>query len=336
MIGLPQRSTAAGWTASAQPFPAARGLGASDIQQRFLGVAQTAADNWAPEAATPAPQVSLPPSFDWRANASLSGCIGPVVEQSPVINGTVHKCGSCWAVSAVETLSDRLCLAERTRAAPPEPAAPRLELSALDLIACDKECKYPFHRDCNMGCLGGFPSLAWDFFHKEGVVSASCMPYNLSKQLLCPLTPCEPKALRSRHKVKRSYQVFGGDSFDGIRHELVANGPVQATFAVFEDFMHYTGGVYRHVAGRKLGLHAVKVIGFGSATANGTNAPYWLAINSWGPTFGVNGTFMIGAGDSGTGFEQQVLAGEPCLSSDRIMPCGPVAAAGGGFPSRGA
>merc|ERR1711967_187682 len=101
-----------------------------------------------------------------------------------------------------------------------------------------------------MGCLGGFPSLAWDFILKEGVVSAQCMPYNLSRQLLCPLNPCEPKAKASRYKAKRVYHVYGGDGFDGIREELVERGPLQATFTVYEDFMSYSKGIYRHAAGR--------------------------------------------------------------------------------------
>ena len=139
-------------------------------------------------------------------------------------------------------------------------------------------------------------------------------------QLLCPLIPCEPKAKVTRHKAKRVYPVYGGDDFSGIRTELVGKGPIQAVFTVFEDFLHYAGGVYRHVAGRKLGLHAVKLVGYGqSAGDNGT--AYWLAMNSWGPSFGNAGTFKISVGDSGTGFEENMLAGEPCLPGDRSPSC---------------
>ena len=145
------------------------------------------------------------------------------------------------------------------------------------------------------------------------------MPYNLSRQLLCPLTACTPRARAVRHKAKRVYHVYGDDGFDGIREELVERGPLQATFTVYEDFMSYSSGIYRHATGRKIGQHAVKVIGYGHAGANGTE-PFWIAMNSWGTSFGINGTFLIGAGDSGTGFELQMLAGEPCVPGDPY-PC---------------
>lgn len=34
-----------------------------------------------------------------------------------------------------------------------------------------------------------------------------------------------------------------------IKAELYKNGPVEASFAVYEDFLHYKSGVYQHVHG---------------------------------------------------------------------------------------
>ena len=44
-------------------------------------------------------------------------------------------------------------------------------------------------------------------------------------------------------------------------------------------------GVYQHVGGKKIGGHAVKMLGWG--TENGTN--YWLIANSWNSDWGDNG-----------------------------------------------
>ena len=57
----------------------------------------------------------------------------------------------------------------------------------------------------------------------------------------------------------------------------------QATFTVFEDFMQYKGGIYRYVTGREVGRHAVKVLGWGQDSINGSIVEYWLCANSWGP-----------------------------------------------------
>ena len=70
--------------------------------------------------------------------------------------------------------------------------------------------------------------------------------------------------------------------------EIARDGPVEAVFSVYEDFMAYQGGVYVWSgAGRLLGQHAVKLLGWGSvAAANGTRVPYWIAANSWNRSTG--------------------------------------------------
>ncbi|KHJ89258.1 hypothetical protein OESDEN_10921 [Oesophagostomum dentatum] len=66
--------------------------------------------------------------------------------------------------------------------------------------------------------------------------------------------------------------------------DIMTNGPVGAGFIVFEDFVYYKGGIYVHTAGDFAGLHAVKVLGWGSE--NGS--PYWLVANSWSTDWGEN------------------------------------------------
>jgi len=53
--------------------------------------------------------------------------------------------------------------------------------------------------------------------------------------------------------------------------------------------MTYKSGVYAHTTGRRLGGHAVKLIGYGEE--NGVK--YWLCANSWGKSWGSNGFFKI-------------------------------------------
>ena len=69
-----------------------------------------------------------------------------------------------------------------------------------------------------------------------------------------------------------------------------------------------SGGVY--ATGRKLGLHAVKVVEDG-VTEDGTE--FWSAMNSWGTSFGVNGTFMIEVGRMR--LRVWVYAGKPCVEA---------------------
>ena len=88
-------------------------------------------------------------------------------------------------------------------------------------------------------------------------------------------------------------------------NELYTNGPVEASFLVYEDFLYYKSGnmiisskiskncgeseliegVYQHVTGKYMGSHAVKILGWG--TENST--AYWLAANSWNMDWGDEG-----------------------------------------------
>jgi C1A family cysteine protease len=74
------------------------------------------------------------------------------------------------------------------------------------------------------------------------------------------------------------------------RKEALTRGPVIGGMQVFDDFMTYTNGVYRHVSGNFLGWHAVLVIGYDDG------AGYWIAKNSWSSGWGEKGFFRIAYG----------------------------------------
>jgi len=94
-----------------------------------------------------------------------------------------------------------------------------------------------------------------------------------------------------------------------IAAEIVAHGPVEAAFSVYEDFLHYKSGVYVHTSGAYVGGHAVKMIGYGSE--NGT--AYWLVANSWTTYWGDKGFFKILKGADECGIESGVVGGTPKL-----------------------
>lgn len=91
-----------------------------------------------------------------------------------------------------------------------------------------------------------------------------------------------------------------------IQAEIYANGPVEAAFSVYEDFYKYKSGVYKHTAGKYLGGHAIKIIGWGTESGS----PYWLVANSWGVNWGESGFFKIYRGDDQCGIESAVVAGK--------------------------
>jgi len=92
-----------------------------------------------------------------------------------------------------------------------------------------------------------------------------------------------------------------------IKAEIFKNGPVETAFTVYEDFLTYKSGVYKHTSGGELGGHAVKFMGWGVEN----NVPYWLVANSWNANWGYKGFFKILRGGDECGIEDEVSAGMP-------------------------
>uniref|UniRef100_A0A8R1DHS7 Pept_C1 domain-containing protein n=1 Tax=Caenorhabditis japonica TaxID=281687 RepID=A0A8R1DHS7_CAEJA len=256
---------------------------------------------------------AIPDSFDSRAQWPTCTSISTIRDQS--------SCGSCWAVSAAETISDRICIASNGQT--------QVSISADDINAC---CGLL----CGNGCNGGYPIEAWRHYVKKGYVTggsytekSGCKPY--------PYAPCEhhvngshyqpcPSSMYPTDKCEHSCQAgypltyqqdlhFGQSAYavskkaTEIQKEILTHGPVEVAFTVYEDFEHYSGGVYVHTAGSNLGGHAVKMLGWG--VDNGT--PYWLCANSWNEDWGENGYFRILRGVNECGIESGVVGGIPKL-----------------------
>lgn len=79
--------------------------------------------------------------------------------------------------------------------------------------------------------------------------------------------------MADKHFGAKSYSVKRDESH--IMQELFDNGPVEAAFTVYEDFVNYKSGVYQHVSGKALGGHAIRILGWG--VENETK--YWLVAN---------------------------------------------------------
>jgi C1A family cysteine protease len=76
------------------------------------------------------------------------------------------------------------------------------------------------------------------------------------------------------------------------------DGPVLASFRVYQDFYYYQSGVYEHVTGVYAGSHGIVIVGYDD------HKKAWLIRNSWGPKFGEAGYAWIKYG--AVGIEQNV------------------------------
>jgi len=252
----------------------------------------------------------LPINFDAREQWSNCPTIKEVRDQG--------SCGSCWAFGAVEAMSDRICIASN--------GAKNAHISAEDLLSC---CLL-----CGEGCNGGYPTAAWNHYKLTGLVtggnyntSQGCEPYTLPScdhHVNGTRQPCqaEEPTPRCRHSCIDSYPTpYEQDKHHGesaysvrsaqeqIQTEIQKNGPVEAAFSVYEDFLPYKSGVYQHTTGDFLGGHAIKILGWGVEGST----PYWLVANSWNEDWGDKGFFKMLRGSDECGIESSIVAGLPKL-----------------------
>ena len=218
---------------------------------------------------------TAPTSFDSRVQ--WPNCIHPIRDQG--------QCGSCWAFAGSEALSDRFCIASNGQV--------DVVLSPQYLVDCDH---------LNFGCNGGNLPLAWRFLRLKGLPLDSCVPYKAADGS-CPATCADGTA-------PVFYKALTAGSYTtpaSIQAAVLAGGPIEVAFTVYEDFMSYTSGVYVHTTGGVLGGHAVKLVGWGVSGSQN----YWICANSWNTDWGLDGFFWIAFGQCG--IDSQGIAAAPAL-----------------------
>jgi len=235
-----------------------------------------------------------PADFDSRTK--WSGLIHPIRNQ--------QHCGSCWAFSASEVLSDRVAI--KTGKKSPV-------LSAEDMVSCDKS---------DMGCKGGRLNSAWSYLEHTGIVTDTCFPYGAGNWKETGVTPacrstCADSESFKKQNAASQYAISG---VGNMQKDIMTHGPIQVAFMVYKSFMSYKSGVYTKKPFEFIpeGGHAVKIIGWG--TESGTD--YWLVANSWGTTtWGDQGFFKIKRGTNECGIETQgpPYAGLPAVSDTSVV-----------------
>ncbi|CAG9313974.1 unnamed protein product [Blepharisma stoltei] len=218
--------------------------------------------------------LSFPATFDSRQQ--WPNCIHPIQNDS--------DCHAGWAFAAADSLSDRFCIASN--------GTVNNELSAAFIVLCSL---------ASPSCIEGTTDSAWNFLKQFGIPKASCTPLSLIGSSQCP-SLCHPLAPFTLFKVKKIYTFQGQPE---IQAGILTGGPVEVNMEVYQDFLTYKGGVYKHTTGKLIGYTSVKVIGWGNQ--NGTN--YWIAANAWGTSWGLQGYFWIAFGQCK--FDVEAIAGNP-------------------------
>jgi cathepsin B len=102
---------------------------------------------------------------------------------------------------------------------------------------------------------------------QHGIPTLTCVPYK-AKDGTCPST-CSGGGSIKLYKAASVSTYKGAAS---IQSAIMAGGPIETAFTVYQDFMSYKSGVYVHTYGGVVGGHAVKMVGWGVSGAHN----YWI------------------------------------------------------------
>ncbi|NMC95703.1 MAG: hypothetical protein GYA68_14460, partial [Syntrophorhabdus sp.] len=181
------------------------------------------------------PLVDLPDALDWRANGGYY--VTPVRNQG--------NCGSCWAFATAAALESYNLIKDNT---------PGFDDNRAEeiLLSCSGAGS----------CNGGYIGSASNYIRNTGLPPESYFPYTAtSSDDSCSRALPGWEDFTSRID-SWSYITYSSVSVDSIKNALHMYGPLVTTLDVYNDFYSYKNGVYEYTTGKRLGGHAVLVVGY--------------------------------------------------------------------------
>ncbi len=237
----------------------------------------------------------IPKSYNFRT--AIPECASPVMNQGNELSiqrlTILGNCSSAYVVAAATTLADRWCV----NSDPHE----LFEFNPQSYTSCDPKMK-------EKACEGGYLSSAFDFARgtRKGYYETSCFPYDSENwDVECPKCD-DPYGIKD--------YCFLQDN-EEMKREIMEGGPIISFLFVYQDFLTYKEGVYTvldDVSKFRL-FQTVKIIGWETVDDGDS---YWIIENSWGETWGENGTARVKVGEEKLVLGQIALVPRPTLEKE--------------------
>jgi len=205
---------------------------------------------------------NLPPSFSWRDVDGIN-FVTPIRNQAPF-----SSCESFAIAAAIESM---------------------IQIKVSHSFNCDlSEAHLWFNSEPSLE-WGSYPDINLIYLRDHGIPDESCWPYPSEKKLYPPNSTCE--CWKDRTVKITDWEFLPHDQIS-IKNALLEYGPIPTYIFLYQDFMLYSGGIYRHRWGKPIAPHMVTIVGYND------DPGYWIVKNSWGTKWGENGWFRIEYGQN--------------------------------------
>jgi hypothetical protein len=203
----------------------------------------------------------LPETFDWRDY----GIVSSVKNQ---------QTGSCAVFASISIIEAQI-----------------MKYSGVEVDLSEEEIS-----NCHpLGETSFVTSAVFEYVLKNGIVTEARYPFDPRMGQECNRPSPPDYYINDWGMYNLSYKPLA-ERIKIIKSLLMTYGPVDVGFWVYQDFHHYSSGVYIYDGVSEFrGGHGVSIIGWQDDGAI-PNGGYWIVKNSYGQDWGEDGFFRIGYG----------------------------------------
>ncbi|KAF1757295.1 hypothetical protein GCK72_013750 [Caenorhabditis remanei] len=201
---------------------------------------------------------NIPTSFDWRDRENT---VGGVSNQG--------YCGCSWGFTVSAVIQSAFSIQNSKFFIPSE----------QQLCDCAQ--------GGNSGCSGGSVRDGFEYVKQNGIILEENYQKHIEKHQ-------EMYCVQQKDSIHVSnYKFIQPAKSSEIQKTLISNGPIAVGFKVSNSFRHYKSGIFSlndcEISDNFIGWHSVTIVGYGTENEQ----DFWIAKNSWSPSFGEEGFFRI-------------------------------------------
>lgn len=134
------------------------------------------------------------------------------------------SCATSYIHTTLSAVEDRICMGSKKR----------VNLSAQEVLECDHS---------SAGCKGGTVNRVLSWGKRKGFITEECYAPPVENEE-CSSETLQENECRQNQAVYKVVDYCLASEIDGVKREIMTNGPVIGQISPYTDFLLYSNGVY--------------------------------------------------------------------------------------------